>query len=138
MIFFLVLLAAMLFTILYTWKLLLLFAYQVDAWKKLTAFCEARMSRESSENSYGPRFEQLGVFIKSSTDTFGWMFLLTGHYDSAVVYITQQMKNRLIGTIASIVIAQIFGFLPNQLGVNDSESNQDVLFRFPKYQSCSW
>ena len=104
------------------YKFLLLFAHQVDAWSKLAAFCEARMVQESSENSYGPQFEQLGIFIKSSKQTFGWMFILKGGYDSAVIDVTSQAKKRLIGLVASLLLAQIFGRIPEQLGLTDSQS----------------
>ena len=92
------------------------------AWSKLIAFCEARMVQESSKSSFGPQFEQLGVFIKSSKQFFGWMFILQGGYDSAVIDVTSQAKKRLIVLVASLLLAQIFVRIPEQLGLTDSQS----------------
>mmetsp|Transcript_12224 Transcript_12224/g.26612 ORF Transcript_12224/g.26612 Transcript_12224/m.26612 type:complete len:665 (+) Transcript_12224:196-2190(+) len=132
MLFFLTLLAALFITILYSWKLLLLFAQQVDALTKLSAFCESRMAIEHDDNGYGPKFERLGIFIKSSTETSGWMFLAVQRRGTAVISVRKQMQKRVIGSVGAIVIAQFLGSLPNLIGVTNSESNQDFLEKLGK------
>jgi len=124
MLFFLALLTIILFNIVYTWKLLMLFAKQVDSWDQLIAFCETRMSLEGDNNSYGSEFEKLGRFIKSSTNAFGWMFLVKGQCDTAVQYVTKKVQRQLFVSALTIIIAQVFRHVPEMIGLDDSASNQ--------------
>ena len=128
LLFFSSVLIILLFNIWYVNSLLMLFARQVDAWDKLNKFFDARMvAAQDDVNSYGSEFNKLGRFVKSSTSTFEWIFIVKGQYETAVGTVMAQVKKKLIITFGTIAVAFLFGSVPRTLGIGNSVTSGEYL-----------